>query len=219
MPAQANIPAAGADRLTDKTPWPVWSGSTRKPVRFMPMTKKRAVEIWHDLRRYERQTRQPGRQDGAIGRNGLLVAHAFLFDLIDRATGQLEPTRAEIARAAAISIRSVDRGLAKLKEAGVINWIRQCTEEVEEGLYRLKQKASAYFVLAQSQWRGFWRRPEAPAPYPEAWGRTPPLPDPLTTASRLSAGASHAARVAALEDDPRDDLAMSMAQWGRRVRA
>ena len=214
MPAQANIPAAGADRLTDKTPWPVWSGSTRNPVRFMPQTRRQAVKRWHDARRFERQTRQRGQQDGVIGRNGLAILHALLFDFMDRATGRLEPTRAEIARAANISIRSVDRGLAKLKAAGVLNWIRQCAEEIEDGIYRLRQKASAYFMLAQSHWRGFWQRPEAPAPYPEAWGQTPPLSDPLTLASQA---ASHAAIIAALEGDPRDDLALSLARLGRGV--
>ena len=184
----------------------------------MPMSRRERVKCWHDVRRFERQTRQPGRQDGAVGRNGLAIAHALLFDFMDRATGRLEPTRAEIARAANISIRSVDRGNAKLKAAGVLNWIKQCTEEIVEGVYRLRQKASAYFVLAQSHWRGFWQRPEPPAPYPEAWGQTPPLPDTIARASELRAsGASHAAMVAALECDPRDELAMSMARLGRGV--
>jgi hypothetical protein len=195
----------------DKRPWPVWRGSTRTPVRFLPMTQREAVKAWHDLRRFERQTRQPGHQDGAIGRNGLAVVHACLFDLMDRATGQLEPTRAEIARVAGISIRSVDRGLAKLKEAGVLNWLRQCTGEIEDGIYRLRQKASAYFVLAQSHWRGFWRHPEPPAPFDEAWGRTPPLPDPIAMASMArAAGEGRGAQLAAFECDPFDKLATSL---------
>lgn len=199
--------------LSDKAPWPVWGGSTRKPVQFQPMTKRQAVNLWHDARRFERQTRQPGRQDGAIGRNGLAVLHAFLFDLIDRATGQLEPERAAIARAACISIRSVDRGMAKLKAAGVLNWIRQCAEDIEDGIYRLKQKASAYFVLPVAQWLGFRRPAAAPPPYPEAWGRTPPLPAPIELAAAVHAeGGSYAAQLAALTCDPRDEIANTMAR-------
>ena len=200
-------------RLGDKAPWPVWGGSTRKPVQFQPMTKRQAVNLWHDLRRFERQTREKGKQDGAIGRNGLAVGHAILFDLIDRPTGQLEPERAEIARAACISIRSVDRGLAKLKAAGVLNWIRQCAESIEDGIYRLKQKASAYFVLPVTQWLGFRRPADVPPPYPEAWGRTPPLPSPMELAGTVHAeGGSHAAQLAALACDPRDALANSVAR-------
>jgi hypothetical protein len=205
--------AQAAHQSGDEAPWPVWSGSTRKPVQFQPMPRRQAVRIWHDARRLERQTRRPGHQDGAIGRNGLAVLHAFLFDFINRATGQLTPTRATIARAANICIRSVDRGLEKLKAAGVINWIRRCEEAWENGLYRLRQIASAYFVLGQSQWRGFWQPPEAPLPYPEAWGQTPPLPDPLALAGIVHAeGGSHAAQLAALACDPRDGLANAMAR-------
>ena len=68
----------------------------------------------------------------ACGGQGLALAvlHAFLFDRIDRKTGKAEPTRAAIASAAVLSIRSVDRGLAKLKAAGVLNWIRQCNRKL-----------------------------------------------------------------------------------------
>jgi hypothetical protein len=212
--------AQAAYELAEQAPWPVWSGSTRKRVKFQPLTRRQAARTWHDARRFERQTRQPGRQDGALGRNGLAVLHAFLFDFINHATGQLTPTRATIARAANISIRSVDRGLAKLKATGVINWIRRCAEEIEDGIYRLRQQASAYFVLAQSQWRGFWSPPEAPLPYPEAWGQTPPLPDPLTMASRLHAeGASREAQFAALECDPHEEVANSLAGLFRLIAA
>ena len=214
LPLGALIGAAQAEHeLGDKAPWPVWSGSTRKPVQFQPMPRRQAVRTWHDARRLERQTRKPGHQDGAIGRNGLAVLHALLFDFINRATGELTPTRATIARAANISIRSVDRGLEKLKASGVINWIRRCEESIEGGIYRLRQKASAYFVLAQSQWRDFWQPPEAPLPYPEAWGETPPLPDPIAMATMAHAeGASHQAQLAALTCDPRDGLANSLAR-------
>jgi hypothetical protein len=201
--------------LKKKAPCPVWSGTTCEPVRFQPLPRRQAVEIYHDVRRLERRTRHPNHQDGAIGRNGLAVLHALLFDFINHATGRLEPTRAAIARAANVSIRSVDRGLAKLKASGVITWIRQCAVQIENGICRLKQKANAYFVSAQTQWLGFWSRPEAPPPYPEAWGRTPPLPDAITLATMARAeGASREVQLAALKCDPRDELATSLAKWG-----
>ena len=206
--------------LSDKAPWPVWSGSTRKPVQYMPMSRRQAVKIWHDARRLERQTRQKGKQDGAIGRNGLAVLYAFLFDFLNHRTGQLDPTRATIARRANISIRSVDRGLAKLKAAGVLNWIRQCVAEIENGVYRLRQKASAYFVLAQSHWLGFWQAPEAPPPYLDAWGQTPPLPCPIEMSETVHAeGGSFAAKLDALECDPRDDGANALARLFRLLDA
>jgi hypothetical protein len=200
--------------------WPVWSGSSRTPVDFKPMPKRMAVRLWHDARKFERQTRKPRHQDGAVGRNGLAVLHALLFDFLHYATGELTPTRAAIARAANISVRSVDRGLAKLKAAGALEWTKRCEESIENGIYGLRQKASAYFVLAQTQWRGFWQAPEPPLPYPEAWGQTPPLPDPIATAGMVRAqGGSRTAILAALACDPRDGLASSLARLGAGVYA
>ena len=92
--------------------WPVWSNSTRKEVRFQPLPKRQAVKLYHHARRLERQTRARNRQDGAIGRNGLLALHALLFDFMHYASGRLDPSIKAIARAANISESSVKRGLA-----------------------------------------------------------------------------------------------------------
>jgi hypothetical protein len=35
-------------------PWPVWSGSTTKPVQFAAMPKKQAVKLWHRARDFDR---------------------------------------------------------------------------------------------------------------------------------------------------------------------
>src|SRR3954470_20517447 len=83
-------------------PWPVWRDSTTKAVKFMPLSKKKAVKIFHKARAFERQTRQKGKQDGALGRNGLLVLHTLIFDCLNYATGRLDPALETIARKAAI---------------------------------------------------------------------------------------------------------------------
>jgi hypothetical protein len=86
----------------------VWRDSTTKEVKFQPMPKRQAVKLWHDARRFERQTRQPGRQDGAIGRNGLAVLHALLFDFLNYKNGELDPSWAAIAVKACISVEASD---------------------------------------------------------------------------------------------------------------
>ena len=98
-------------------PWPVWRDST-KVVNFMPLPKKKAAKIWHKARSFERRTRQPGKQDGALGRDGLLVLHALAI--------------ATIARKANMSVSSVKRGLANLKAAGVLHWVRRAAETRDE---------------------------------------------------------------------------------------
>lgn len=201
-----------------RAPGPVWRGSVKKPVAFVAMSKRQAVKLYHDARAFERRTRPPGRQDGAIGRNGLAVLHALLFDFLNYATGELRPSKRQIARRACISERSVARGLDNLKAAGVIHWVRRCIEEWKHNRFSLKQISNAYAVLPISQWLGFRTEPEAPAPNATAWGATPPLPDSLTVAAQEAAeGKNIAALCAALEADPTDDLAMAVARLGRNV--
>jgi len=115
-----------------RAPWPVWKDSTTSKVKFMPVRKKEAVKWYHKARRFERQTRQPGMQDGALGRNGLKVLEALIFDFLNYATGQLDPAIATIARAACISQRSAKRGLANLKRCGVLGWLRRAGETRDE---------------------------------------------------------------------------------------
>jgi hypothetical protein len=59
--------------------------------------------------------------------------HALLFDFINYRTGALYPSWAAIAEAACISESSVGRGLAKLKESGVLDWLRRAVPMVTEG--------------------------------------------------------------------------------------
>ena len=156
-------------------PWPVWRDSVSGPVRFQPMTKRQAHQLWHDARRFERQTRKPGCQDGAIGRNGLAVLHVLLFDFLNFKSGRLDPSQAAIADKANISERSVGRGLVKLKAAGVLNWLRRCVGVVAAaGGFLMRQISSAYAVLPTSQWRGYKPPPAPAAPAPGTWGARPP---------------------------------------------
>ena len=194
--------------------WPVWRDSTRKEVRFQPLPKRQAVKLYHHARRLERQTRARNRQDGAIGRNGLLALHALLFDFMHYASGRLDPSIKAIARAANMSESSVKRGLVKLKAAGVVTWLRRCAEDWIDGRFVLRQQTNAYGVLPASQWRGYAPPAAAPAPFAGTWGDRPPLPDPLTSACQE---ASVAAMALALVSDPHDELAAALGRLGRAV--
>jgi hypothetical protein len=182
--------------------WPVWSDSTTKEVRSQPMTKRQAVQLWHDARRFERQTREPGRQDGAIGRNGLAVVHALLFDFINYRTGALYPSWAAIAEAACISESSVGRGLAKLPAGGFL----------------LRQISNAYHVCSTANWKGYKPPPPPPPPALGTWGDRPSMGSaPDVAASLRREGAPLQARLDALESDPGNELAAALARLGRAV--
>jgi hypothetical protein len=183
-------------------------------VRFQPLPKRQAVKLYHHARRLERQTRARNRQDGAIGRNGLLALHALLFDFMHYASGRLDPSIKAIARSANISESSVKRGLVKLKAAGVVTWLRRCAEDWVGGRFVLRQQTNAYGVLPASQWRGYAPPAAPPAPFAGSWGDCPPLPDPLTSACQE---ASVAAMAMALDGDPHDGLAAALGRLGRAV--
>lgn len=196
--------------------------STTKRVRFAPMTRPEAARLYQQAERMECATRQPGKQDGAIGRNGLAVLRAFLFGFLNHKTGRIDPSHAAIARRAAISERSVRRGLVKLAAAGLVHWVRRCIEVVRDGRFSLEQETNAYAVLPATQWLGFSvlcpERPPAPPPAPGTWGDHPPLPDALTMACiERRALTGPAAFMAALESDPSDKLALALARLGKRL--
>ena len=196
--------------------WPVWRDSARD-VRFVAaVSKRQAVRLYHKARRFERQTRQPGRQDGALGRNGLAVLHALLFDFLNYASGRLDPSYVRLAEKAAISVRSVARGLVQLRAAGVLNWIRRCREDHDEaGRFRLRQESNAYAVLPATQWRGFIE-PEPPPVEPWQLGAVLPLPDALEAAAvGLAAGGSIEAAISQLAEGSR--LGAALAALGRSI--
>lgn len=174
---------------------PVWADSTTQEVRFASLSKRDAARLYHKARRFEGQTRRRGRQDGKLGRNGLLVLHALIFDCLDYATGRLDPSYGAIARLANMSVRSVARGLAKLKACGVLNWVRRCHWDTESG--QLAQDTNAYAVVTPTQWKGYTEAPKPPAPHPEAWGAAPEAPSPLKDAAAfIRHGMARAAQAA-----------------------
>lgn len=198
--------------------WPVWKDSTTKDVRYQPMSKKKAVRLYHEARRFERQTRQPGRQDGALGRNGLAVLHAMLFDCLNYASGRLDPSYEGLARLACISYRSVARGLQRLRAAGVLNWVRRCTPTLQDGRFVLEQDTNAYAVLPATQWRGYAVPAPVPPPAAGTWGDHPPLPDLLTQAMQeRQAGAGIRRTIDLLSVDPRDHLAVALARLASSI--
>jgi hypothetical protein len=197
--------------------WPVWTGSVVKPVRFAPLAKKAAVRLWHRARDFDRGTHERGRHGGAVGHIGLAVLHALIFDFLNHRTGRLDPSYAAIAHKAGVCVRTVATALARLRELGILNWVRRCAESWREGRFVLEQETNAYAVLPDTQWRGY-RPPaaEPPAPAPGTWGEPTPMPDAVALA-RLETDTM--GKVMALASDPKDALARALASFGRAFTA
>ncbi len=221
MPAKFTLPLS-LSGLSAPAPtiWPVWSGSTTKPVQFQPMRKKQCGRLFQKARAYDRRTRTPGsgKHGGALGRVALDVLQVLLFDFLNYATGQLDPSHDAIARKAGCCVTAAKNALRKLKALGFLTWIRRARPVEEEGRgFLLRQETNAYAVLPETAWRGWW---EPPPPQPWQWGACPPLPDVLQSAvMERRGGGSHAAVIACLEGDPGNDLAAALARLGRKIPA
>lgn len=183
--------------------WPVWKDSTTKEIKFQPLPKKAATKLWHRARDFDRQTRRKDHHGGAVGHSALQVLHALIFDFLNYANGRLDPSYAAIARAANVCERTVATALKRLKDLGILHWVRRCAESWKDGRFVLEQETNAYAVLPASQWRGYREPPEPPPPASGTWGDHPPLPSLLEQASaerRAGGGLLTAAHILALAD-------------------
>lgn len=209
---------------------PVWKGAVAGEVKFAPLdedeptSKKKARRIWNDLRDLEKRTAKTRvdafgkiHTQGCIGRMGLLVAHALLFDFLNHRTGRLDPAIATIAEKMSISISSVRRALDRLKAAKALNWIQRCYSTVSDGgSYQRMQESNAYGFLPQNGWRGFTPAPAPAPPDPDTWGATPPTAQGAELVDALAAGDKRRA-VHMLESDPQYGWQAAAARLGRRL--
>lgn len=215
-PYQPALPALYASAAT--RPWPVWSGSTTKRMIFEPMTRKQAAAKIRHAKALDRATRQPGsgRHGGAVGRVALDVLETLLFDFMDYASGRLDPSLEAIARKARCCVTAVKLALKRLRRLRILDWVRRATrDENEAGGFILRQETNAYAICPETEWQG-WQEP--PPPEPWQWGAVPPLPSVIQQAIEAAkSGEGREAQLRALELDPGNDLAASLARIGRTL--
>ena len=191
-------------------PFPVWSGSTTAPAHFVAMPKKRAIKLWHRAREFDRQSHEPGRHGGALGRTALAVLHALVFDFANFRTGRLDPSYKAIAHKAGMSVRAVSDALKHLRELGLLHRIRRCVEDWQDGRFQLRQETNAYVLLPETYWQG-WQPPAEPPPAQGTWGD----PSPLLTGVALAAlETDPVAKVAVLRTEPGGGLAAALVSLG-----
>lgn len=198
--------------------WPVWAGSTTQPVDWHPMPKKAAIRLWHRARDFDRRTHQPGRHGGAVGSSALLVLHALIFDFWNFRTGRLDPGYAAIAHKSGVCQRTVASALARLRELGILTWLRRCQATTGPGgRFRLEQQTNAYRVQPEAHWRGYTPPAEAPAPAAGTWGEAPRMPSVLAAAAAETSIREQVRRL--LEAGDRRGLEAALASLGGAMMA
>jgi hypothetical protein len=197
--------------------WPVWRDSTQAEIRGIPLSKKEAWRRWYKAREFDQQTHVRGKHAGVIGRIGLAVLQA-LVDTLNYSTGHLDPALDTIAEKARACRRSVVTHLKRLRELGLVGWIRRRRKETDaEGRVQWVQETNFYFLNSPENWKGWREPPPAPPPEPGTWGDHPPLHD---TIAQAAAELDHGQRRTALEvlaSDPTDEVAGALASLGRAM--
>jgi hypothetical protein len=204
---------------TSYAPWPVWSGSTTKDARFVPIPKKVAIRLYHKALEWNRRGKLAGCHGGLIGSHVLLVLHSLIFDFLNHSTGRLDPSYNALQRTTRLCRQTVATALARLKQLGIINWIRRCREDHDEcGRFVLRQETNAYAILPPSQWRDYMDTDIPEPPHPATWGACPPLPSLVEQAATdATDGDSMPAIVRRLDSDPGDTVASALASLGRAI--
>jgi hypothetical protein len=214
MPSLPGMTALSGS-LRTYAPSPVWSDSTTKKVKFQPLKKKAATRLWHRARDFDRKTKRKDCHGGAVGHAALQVLHTLIFDFLNYESGRLDPSYAAIARKANLCERAVANALKRLRDLGILNWVRRCAEKWIDGRFVLEQETNAYAVLPPTQWRGYKEPPEAPPPAPGTWGEHPPLPSQIEQAIIEQRDSGDPRTVLGiLGADPGDPLAAALAQLG-----
>jgi hypothetical protein len=197
----------------------VWSDSTRETIEFPCLSRKEAAKLWHRARDFDRKTHEPGKHGGALGPNAMAVLHALIFDFHNCISGQLDPSLAAIARAANVCERSVVTALKRLRDNGVVDWVRRCWSRWRDGRHELEQRTNAYALLPPQQWRGYKPPPEPAPPWPEAWGARPALAPQLDLAAEESRTRGHDMRsvLRQLDCDRPGSVAEALARLGKAM--
>jgi hypothetical protein len=183
------------------------------PVTFHPISRKQATSIWHRARRLDQRTSRKGRHGGIIGRAALQVLSVLIFDYLNFQTGRLDPSQAAIARKARMCERTVRTALARLKALGIISWIKRCFADHGPWGVLIKQETNAYSLHSPP----ILDRQEPPPPAPWQLGLIESHPEALSMAVERLKDGDRIGMLAALESDPKDELALLWASFYRAV--
>jgi hypothetical protein len=132
--------------------WRVWRDSYKKCL-LVPLPRKRLREYYRELQKFNMMT------GGAIGGSGMRVAYEMIEHFADPETGELTPSKQQLATRLGLCVRTVANALDRLKAFGVLDWVRRCIDDVDErGRYQLKQISNAYSIKSPASWR--WTKAE-----------------------------------------------------------
>ena len=167
---------------TSYAPWQVWSGSTTKPTRFVPIPKKAAIRIYHKAVDWNRRGKLAGRHGGLIGSHVLLVLHTLIFEFPQpRAPAASTRLTTPLQKPRGFAVKPSPRHSPGLRNSESSTGFGDAREDRDaDGRFVLRQETNAYAILPPSQWRGYAEAPEAGTTAPKQHGE-PARPCPLSS--------------------------------------
>lgn len=148
-------------------------GKKRNAKRYLAVALQMAKRVELRTRR-ELQGAKKGVRNGAIGAIGIAVLEA-LYELVDYATGRLEPAIGTIAEMVGHSYSAVHEAMVRLRRQGFLQWIRRSrpTENKGEAGPQVEQIPNAYILTLPDELETIARRliDDTPVPDDEAWRR------------------------------------------------
>ncbi|WP_338445976.1 hypothetical protein V5F89_12575 [Pelagerythrobacter marensis] len=154
-------------QIEDRIWRPINGGRVRDGKRWTRALLKAARSFERSTREKRRET-EPGARNGALGPIGIEVLD-YLYEVVDYATGRLEPAVRTIAEAIGYSYSAVHDALVRLRAHGFINWMRRSkpVEEPKPGGQQVEQASNAYALLVPEGMRKWLSRLVGRATTPE----------------------------------------------------
>ena len=142
-------------QMEDRLWRPVGLGRQRGTVRG---GKRYAGAVVKAARAFDRRTRSerkassPGARNGVLGEVGIAVLEQ-LYELVNFATGRLEPAIATLAEKTGYCYSAVHDALCRLRRAGFLHWVRRSrpTENKGEAGPQVEQIPNAYVLLLPTE--------------------------------------------------------------------
>lgn len=153
-------------QIEDRIWKPIHDGTRRGGKRWTAALL-RAAERFEIKSRAERREREPGARNGALGEIALRVLK-YLYEVVDYASGRLEPALRTIADEIGHAYSAVHKALVRLRAHGFLSWMRRSRpiDDPEPGGPQVEQVSNAYGLLVPTEMRDWLGKLLRPAPQP-----------------------------------------------------
>jgi Helix-turn-helix domain len=129
--------------------WRVWRDSYKKWL-LVPLPRRTLRRYYREAQRFNMTT------GGALGGSALRVLYEMIEHFADELTGELTPSKQQLATRLGLCVRTVANALDRLRAFGIIDWVRRCIDDKDaRGRFMLKQISNAYSIKAPESWRGY----------------------------------------------------------------